>query len=173
MSKLKHLLLITLFLQLIPDTYSSPAYPKRILATLTDSIDANKEVKQFNKKADAIIIIMETAAKSMSAEGVCMIAFIPTTTPERWISQMKVVGKMKTKDANLLGIVYTKASEMADTYKDSGSGVRPLLSGECGYKGGLIKPYKSGYIIAAFSGGSNAQDLAISKIGLSELEKGF
>ena len=55
---------------------------------------------------------------------------------------MVVVGRMKDtptekdKGANLLGIAYAKAAEMADTLKDSGSHVRPPMTGEFGWEGG-------------------------------------
>ena len=47
---------------------------------------------------------------------------------------MIVVGKFIKDDTNLLAVVYTKAAEMADTLKDSGSGVRPKKKAENGWQ---------------------------------------
>ena len=73
------------------------------------------------------------------------------------------------KGANLLGIAYAKAAEMADTLKDSGSKVRPPMTGEFGWEGGVIMRTKSGYIIAAFSGGKSPDDLAASRAGAAKV----
>jgi uncharacterized protein GlcG (DUF336 family) len=55
---------------------------------------------------------------------------------------------------------------MADTLKASGSGVRPPIKGEYGWQGGVIIRGKTGYLIAAFSGGSSPDDVKISQAGL-------
>lgn len=127
--------------------------------------------KIFFKQADQCLALIEQAAQKISIKGVAIIAFIPGDVTASWISKMKVVGNLTSGNANLLGIAYSKASEMADTHLDSGSGVRGILSGELGYKGGLIKKVKSGYILAIFSGGSGEQDLEVAKIGLEWLCK--
>ena len=63
---------------------------------------------------------------------------------------MMVVGMMirpasASKNAgNLLAIAYSKAAEMADTLKASGSGVRPPIKGEFGWQGGVITKRKTG-----------------------------
>ena len=144
-----------------------------LLQTAMASDPSAKEIKRFDRKAELVIAKMKHTADSLSVQGVCMIAYIPGTPTGQWASRMMVVGKMKTGDANLLAIVYSKAAEMADTYQNSGSGARPLLKFECGYKGGRIMARKSGYLIAAFSGGKDEQDLAISQSGLDELTKVF
>jgi len=131
----------------------------------------NSGEKIFIKQADKSLALIEEAAHKISIKGVAVVAFIPGDVSESWISKMKVVGNLSTESANLLGIAYTKASEMADTHKDSGSGVRKVLSGELGYKGGLIRKVNSGYILAVFSGGSGEQDLEVAKIGLDWLGK--
>ena len=74
-------------------------------------------------------------------------------------------------EMNLLAIVYSKAAEMADTLQASGSGVRPPLKGEFGWPGGVITRGKTGYLIAAFSGGSSADDIKVSRVGLDILVK--
>lgn len=88
---------------------------------------------------------------------------------------MLVVGQLKTDSStnnpgsNLLGIAYAKASEMADTLKPSGSGVRPPLKGELGWQGGWIVQGKTGHLIAAFSGGRSEDDVMVSKTGVGVL----
>ena len=129
--------------------------------------------KIFIQRADECLELIEQASQKISIQGVAVIAFIPGNVSVSWISKMKVVGNLTSGKANLLGSAYTKASEMADTHRDSGSGVREIYSGELGYQGGLIKKVNSGYILAVFSGGSGEQDLEVAKIGLDWLAKYF
>ena len=88
---------------------------------------------------------------------------------------MLVVGRMKEdpkatdKGSNLLAIAYAKAAEMADTLKDSGSQVRPPMTGEFGWQGGVIVKCASGYLIAAFSGGKSEDDVLVSRAGAEAL----
>jgi len=95
---------------------------------------------------------------------------------QSWTSKMVVVGRLKdepaqgNKGSNLLAIAYSKASEIADTLKNSGSGVRPPMTGEFGWPGGAILHGKTGYWIAAFSGGKSEDDVQVSKAGLAALE---
>jgi hypothetical protein len=92
---------------------------------------------------------------------------------------MLVVGRMKddpsatSKGNNLLGIAYAKAAEMADTLKDSGSNLRPPMTGEFGWNGGVIVCGKNGYLIAAFSGGKSEDDVKVSRVGVAELATGL
>ena len=74
-------------------------------------------------------------------------------------------------EMNLLAIAYSKAAEMADTLQASGSGVRPPLKGEYGWGGGVIAKGKAGYLFAAFSGGSSADDVKAAQAGLDVLAK--
>jgi hypothetical protein len=103
------------------------------------------------------------------------VAYIEGDTTRSWSSKMVVVGAMKDapteKDhrANLLAIAYSKAAEMAETLKDSGSAGRPPMTSETGWQGGLIKKGKTGYLIAAFSGGPSESDLKVSQVGLEVL----
>lgn len=129
--------------------------------------------KTFLKHANQSLALIEQAAQKISIKGVAIIAFIPGDVTQSWTSKMKVVGHLTNDKANLLGIASTKAAEMADTHLDSGSGIREIYSGELGYKGGLIKKVKSGYILAVFSGGSSEQDLEVAKIGLEWLFKSY
>ena len=127
--------------------------------------------KIFIAQADKSLQLIEQAAQKISIKGVAIVAFIPGEVTDSWTSKMKVVGHLTNNKDNLLGIASTKAAEMADTRMDSGSGVREIYSGELGYKGGLIKKVKSGYVLAVFSGGSSEQDLEVAKIGLDWLLK--
>jgi len=127
--------------------------------------------KIFTKNADQALAMIKEAAEKTSIKGVAIIGFIPGEKSESWITKMRVVGNLTNAKDNLLGIAYTKASEMADTHFNSGSGVRDIYRGELGYQGGLIQKVNSGYILAVFSGGSSEQDLVVAKIGLDWLSK--
>ncbi|MGA7301853.1 MAG: hypothetical protein WBX10_16180, partial [Candidatus Sulfotelmatobacter sp.] len=70
-------------------------------------------------------------------------------------------------------IAYAKAAEMADTLKDSGSGVRPPMTGDFGWTGGVIVRGKNGYLIAAFSGGKSDDDVQVSRAGVTQLQTGL
>jgi len=133
--------------------------------------DSKTSEEIFIQRADECLALIEQASKKISIQGVAVIAYIPGNVSVSWISKMKVVGNLTSGKANLLGIAYTKASEMADTHRDSGSGIREVYSGELGYQGGLIKKVNSGYILAVFSGGSGEQDLEVAKIGLDGLSE--
>lgn len=140
-----------------------------ICFTISAQISSGEKI--FLKHSDKCLELIELSAQKRSIKGVAIVAFIPGDITKSWVSKMKVVGSLTTSDANLLGIAYTKASEMAETFKDSGSGIRKPLNGELGYKGGVIKKVVSGYILAVFSGGSGEQDVEVSQIGLDWLTK--
>jgi hypothetical protein len=123
----------------------------------------------------AAIQAMQEQAESIKAHGAALVAWVPGEATTGWESRMRVVGTFHSNDqdpandANLLAIAYTKAAEMADTLKNSGSGVRPKLKGENGYKGGVIRPVAGGYVIAAFSGAKSEDDVVISGKGADVL----
>jgi hypothetical protein len=129
--------------------------------------------KLFLKHADEALSAIEQGAGKLSIKGVAIVIFIPGDTVKSWVSKMKVIGLIKKGASNLLGVACSKVSEMADTYQDSGSGVRPPLKGEYGYKGGVIRKVSSGYIMAVFSGGSPDQDKEIATSGAELLVKYF
>ena len=87
---------------------------------------------------------MKARADELHASGVAVVAYAPGASVASWSSRMQVVGSMtqapsaKDKGSNLLGIAYAKAAEMAATLRDSGSGVRPPLTGEFGWQGGVV-----------------------------------
>ena len=62
---------------------------------------------------------------------------------------------------------------MADTLKDSGSNVRPPMTGEFGWQGGVIVRGKAGYLVAAFSGGKSEDDVQVSRAGVEKLKGGL
>jgi hypothetical protein len=130
----------------------------------------------FDVVADAALAAMKSKAEAMGVGGVAVVAYFEGDTIQSWSSKMVVVGRYKDaptttdKGSNLLAIAYAKAAEMADTLKDSGSGVRPPMTGEFGWNGGVIARGKRGYLIAAFSGGKSDDDVVISREGLSQLK---
>ena len=129
----------------------------------------------FSHVADPALEAMRAKAQALGIGGVAVVAYFKGETIRSWSSQMIVVGRYKDdptatdKGSNLLGIAYAKAAEMADTLKDSGSKVRPPMTGEFGWNGGVIGRGKTGYWIAAFSGGKSEDDVAVSREGLSVL----
>ena len=133
----------------------------------------------FSDAADDALNVMRAQAEQMKSGGVALVAFMPGESLQSWSSKIVVVGRYKDlptatdKGANLLGIAYAKASEMADTLKDSGSQSRPPMTGEFGWRGGVIAHTRTGYLIAAFSGGKTEDDLAVSRAGLAKLELRF
>jgi hypothetical protein len=141
-------------------------------ATSTDP--AGPAEKVFTDLADKALLAMRQRAEALKIKGVALVAYAPGQEVQGWISKMAVVGQLKSQSAatndpgsNLLAIAYSKASEMADTLKPSGSGARPPLKGEFGWQGGWIVPCKTGYLIGAFSGGRSDQDVQVSKTGLA------
>ena len=126
----------------------------------------------FDAVADRALVAMTKRAEELGVKGVAVVAYIEGDAVNAWSSKMAVVGSMKNaptekdRGANLLGIAYGKASEMAETLKDSGSAGRPPMTGEFGWQGGLIAKGKTGYLIAAFSGGPSEADVKVSRAGL-------
>jgi hypothetical protein len=126
----------------------------------------------FGDVADKALAAMKKRAEELDIKGVALVAYAEGDAVKAWSSKMVVVGNMTSdtgpnkKGNNLLGIAYSKAAEMADTLKDSGSKVRPSMLGENGYQGGLVTKTKSGIVIVAFSGGPAEDDLKVSHTGL-------
>lgn len=130
---------------------------------------------RFDANASAALLAMQARAAELKITGVAVLAYFDGTKPQSWNSRMLVVGRMKDdpkgtdKGSNLLSIAYAKASEMADTLKNSGSQVRPPMTGEFGWQGGVIVPCASGYLISAFSGGKSEDDVLVSRAGVEAL----
>jgi len=133
----------------------------------------------FEGLADSALLAMRKRAEELGIGGVAVVAYFDGDSIRSWSSKMLVVGRMKddpsanSKGANLLGIAYAKAAEMADTLKDSGSNVRPPMTGEFGWNGGVIVRGKNGYLIAAFSGGKSEDDVKVSRAGVAQLATGL
>lgn len=131
--------------------------------------------RTFDEVADKALGAMKQRAAELDVKGVAVVAYAEGDSTTSWSSKMRVIGALKTapsqndRGANLLAIAYSKASEMADTLKASGSGVRPPLTGEVGWQGGVVGRGHAGILIAAFSGGKSEDDVKISKAGLDVL----
>ena len=130
----------------------------------------------FEIVADQALQAMKQRAEELKIKGVAVVAYCPGDSVQSWSSKMIVVGHLSSEPtkpddhgANLLGIAYTKAAEMADTLKDSGSKVRPPKTGEYGWPGGVIVRGKTGVLIAAFSGGPSEDDVKVARVGLAIL----
>lgn len=136
---------------------------------------AHSMTTNFDETADKALQAMEKRAGELHIKGVALVAFAPGESVQSWSSKMRVVGHLKNPPAkdnkgdNLLGIAYSKAAEMADTLKDSGSGIRPPMTGEYGWQGGVVARGKTGILIVAFSGGSSEDDVKASRAGLAVL----
>ena len=131
----------------------------------------------FEKNAQNALLAMQKKAKELKIQGVGIITYIPKKQPDQWGSKVIVVDKLtngakgNAKGYNFLAIAYAKTAEMARTLKNSGTSGSKIFVGETGWKGGCIEETKSGYVIAAFSGGPSALDLKISQSGLKAFQK--
>jgi hypothetical protein len=147
-------------------------------ALTVDPVAANS-AKNFDETANAALLGMRQRAGELGISGVAIVAYFEGDSIQSWSSKMIVVGRMKDnpsatdKGSNLLAIAYAKAAEMADTLKDSGSQVRPAMTGEVGWTGGVILRGKTGYLIAAFSGGKSEDDVKVSRAGVEVLKSRF
>lgn len=148
------------------------------LPAFGQSTPAQTELKRgmvFDEVADSALAAMTKRAEELKIHGAAVVAFIPGDVTQSWSSKMVVVGAMKdaptekSRGNNLLAIAYAKAAEMAETLKDSGHAGRPPMTGETGWEGGLIRKGKTGYLIAAFSGGPSDSDLKVAQAGFEEL----
>jgi hypothetical protein len=139
---------------------------------------AGKPACGFAEQADKALLAMQQRAAELKVTGVAVVAYSEGDSVKSWSSKMVVVGNLKTSPsqndpagANLLAIAYSKAAEMADTLKNSGSAGRPPLKGEFGWQGGVVAKGQTGILIAAFSGGPSADDVKISQTGLAVLSQ--
>ncbi len=138
---------------------------------------ASAPAQDFSATADQALLAMNKRAEELHIKGAAVVACFEGESITAWSSKMKVVGSMKNAPSgndhgsNLLAIAYAKATEMAETLKNSGHAGRPPMTGELGWEGGLIAKGKTGYLIAAFSGGPSEDDLRVSRTGLDILTK--
>ena len=140
-------------------------------AAKPDASASAPAIAKFNEAAESALQAMQQKADSMKMTGAALVAFIPGEKTTGWVSRMQVVGAFIKGKNNALGVAYSKAAEMADTLTNSGSGARPPLKGEYGYKGGIIKKIDTGYLLAAFSGGKAEDDAKVSQEGVDQLSK--
>jgi hypothetical protein len=132
-------------------------------------------MKMFCEAGDQALQAMKQCALELNMRGVAIVAASEGDRVQSWTSKMLVVGALRKPasaddpEMNLLAVVYSKAAEMSETLQASGSGVRPPLKGEFGWPGGVIARGKTGYLIAAFSGGAGADDVKVSQAGLAIL----
>jgi hypothetical protein len=172
-----HRALAILFLLMSP-LASLNANAQTQKATVVDPIPA-KNAKNFDEAANAALLGMRQRAIELGISGVAVVAYFEGDSIQSWSSKMIVVGRMKDnpsatdKGSNLLAIAYSKAAEMADTLKDSGSQARPTMTGEVGWTGGVIVRGETGYLIAAFSGGKSEDDVKVSRAGVEVLKARF
>jgi hypothetical protein len=145
-----------------------------VSVTVASSAKSSKPVnaKRFDSAAQAALAAMKQRAGELNIQGVAVVSFAPGDTIQAWSSQMAVVGHMTDhtngeKGNNLLAIAYAKASEMANTLKDSGTSGHPPMTGEFGWQGGVMARVANGYIIVAFSGGKSEDDIKVSQAGLA------
>lgn len=143
------------------------------------SANSEQHTTSFDTAADQALAAMRTRADELKIGGVAVVAYFEGDTIQSWSSKMVVVGRYKDdpkandKGSNLLAIAYAKAAEMADTHKNSGSQLRPPMIGEFGWQGGVIEHGRSGYLIAAFSGGKSEDDVEVSRAGMLKLKSNF
>jgi type 1 glutamine amidotransferase len=148
-------------------------------AAAPNASTAAASASAFGELADTALATMTKKAADLKINGVAVVAYFDGESIQSWTSKMIVVGHVKKeptatdKGSNLLAIAYAKAAEMADTLKNSGSKIRPPMTGEFGWEGGVIARGKSGYIIAAFSGGQSSDDVQVSRAGLEVLKTGL
>jgi len=150
--------------------------PKVIAPVARQPQSTDTATNAFDEVADKALRAMKQRADELKIKGVAVIAYAPGDQVHAWSSKMLVIGNLAiapspdNKGSNLLGIAYAKAAEMAATLKDSGSGVRPPLTGEFGWQGGVVSQGKTGILIAAFSGGPSEDDVRVSRAGLEVLQ---
>jgi hypothetical protein len=140
--------------------------------------DSKTSVRGFDELADKALLAMKQRAAKLKIKGVAVVAHSQGRPVKSWSSKMLVVGRLKTgpsKDdpagANLLAIACSKAAEMADTLKASGTAGRPPMRGEFGWQGGVVARGQMGILIAAFSGGPSEDDVKVSEAGLAILAR--
>ena len=131
--------------------------------------------KHFDSGAKAALAAMRARANELKIQGVAVVAFAPGDAVDGWISRMVVVGHSTDTSQgapgyDLLSIAYAKAAETANTLMNSGTSSKPPMTGEYGWKGGVIAKVPGGIIIVAFSGGTQANDAATAEAGLEVLK---
>jgi hypothetical protein len=115
----------------------SPPTPDGKPASSPGSGDSRRlHIAKFDDTEDRTLLATENRAHELGILGVAVVAYFDGDSVRSWVSKMIIVGSgiedqpaQNQKMYNLLAIAYSKASEMADTLKNSGSHVRPPLTG--------------------------------------------
>lgn len=126
--------------------------------------EINPSSAETQAKLAHILERMSAKATETKVKGVSVVGLLDKNGS--LVIRTQNCGPMCARNVNFLAVAFTKLSECCDTLKDSGSNVRPPYNGELGYTGAAIKPVGAFHYIAAFSGGTGEEDLAISKYGL-------
>lgn len=132
-------------------------------------------MSEFETAAETALRAMRQRAEELTLKGVAVVAACAGERPAAWASRMTVVGTWRRDPSenhpgtNFIAAAYSKLAEMADTLQDSGSGARPPLKAEFGWRGGLIRRGRTGYLLAAFSGGPADDDLKVAAAGMDLL----
>lgn len=130
----------------------------------------------FDHAASEALAAMRARADELHITGVAVVATFEGETIQSWSSKMLVIGRYKDdpktgdKGVNLLAVAYAKAAQMADTHMNSGTQTRQPLTAEFPWNGGIIERGRSGYLIAAFSGGASEEDLKVAQAGIAKLK---
>lgn len=138
--------------------------------------------QEINTLEEAALAAMAAKALELNAKGVAAAAIAPPDQPETFFFGARICGRFERppdpsrgendKGTNFFAIVFSKLTEMVATRRNSGeSPERVLKKGEFGYKGGLIGEVDGFTLMAAFSGGSEAEDLEIAGAGLAALQR--
>ena len=112
--------------------------------------------------------VLDEMAKTSKVDNVKGVAVAGCYTKAGGLhSRSMECGTSFDENFNYIGVAYAKIAEMCNTFADSGLPGRKLLHGELGYMGGAIRQVGELYYMAAFSGGTDEADMAISRCGLA------
>ena len=136
--------------------------------------------QDVTKLEESALSAMVAKALALSVKGVAAVGIASLDQPETFFFGARISGRFERppdpsrgendKGTNFFSIVFSKLAEMVATRRDSGeSPNRVFKKGEFGYKGGLIREKEGFTLLAAFSGGSEAQDPEISQAGVEAL----
>jgi len=137
--------------------------------------DDFEAVRVHDDLAVRALAAMTAKAAELHASGAAVVAWTEGGSVRGWSSRMAVVGGLAKPavgadpGANLLGVAYAKAAEVAETGRDSGAAGRRPMTGELGWPGGVVLKGETGLLIAAFSGGPSEDDVKIARAGLDVL----
>ena len=153
--------------------------PAWTLGSTSQVAPAPQSAASFDATAGEALAAMRARADELHMTGVAVVAALEGDPVQSWSSRMIVVGRYKDdpkadkpddKGINLLAVAYAKAAQMADTHKDSGTQARPPLNAEFAWNGGVIEHGRTGYLIAAFSGGASEDDVKVARAGMLKLK---